>query len=271
MFTFTDIALTDFSNNNIHYKKLHELFKATLNPDLSEKEFYFYYRYDKPERVRITFINYNNETVGFISVSEYKKKLLNKEHIICRVAVGLLPEYRKGNFPVGKLCSRIMWYKLSHPFCTMYLTGYLANPLMYGMICKYTHQVYPKYNQRVNDKISALRLAVLKNAGMIKKEIMPFVLKIHFKVCLGYEDKMRIQSSSDKNVLYYLEKNPGYTEQNGLMVILPVSWLNIAATLYKACMKRPALKYLLALRQQSSLIFSSKYLQQPRIGFEKQR
>jgi len=243
MFTFTDIALTDFSDNNIHFKKLHELFRATLNPYLSEKELYFYYRYDKPESVRITFIKYNDVDAGFISVSEYKKTLLNKVHVICRVAVGLLPEYRNGNFPVSKLCKRIMWYKLKHPLCRMYLTGYLANPLMYAMICKYTHQVYPKYNQQVRDKINALRLAVLKNAGMLKKEIIPFVLKIHFKVCLGYDDKMRIQNSKDENVQYYLEKNPGYMDQNGLMVILPVSWLNIAFTLYKACIKRPALRY----------------------------
>ena len=268
MFTFTDIALTDFSNTNIYYKELYSLFKTTLNPDLSEREFYFYYCYDKPEHVHITFVKYNNDYAGFLSVSEYKKILAGKEHIICRVAVGLLNEFRGGNFPVSRLCGKIMQYKLKHPFCNMYLTAYLANPLMYAMICKYTHQVYPRVNRKVSNKINALRLAVLKNAGMLKKEIEPFVTKIHFRVCLGLEDKMRIERSKNENVHYYLKKNPDYENQIGLMVILPVSWLNITATLYKACLKRPVLKYISNIKLSTPLVFLRKTILQA-AGFEK--
>lgn len=70
-----------------------------------------------------------------------------------------------------------------------------------------------------------------------RKEINPFVVKIHFQVKLTDADLKRIQQSKNLHVQYYLAINPGFTDQYGVVVLVPVTFINIVYTLLKFLFK----------------------------------
>jgi hypothetical protein len=66
-----------------------------------------------------------------------------------------------------------------------------------------------------------------------KKEVNPFVLKIHFQVKFKSTDISRIESSTDEDVQYFLSINPGYKQQYGVLVLVPVTISNMLYTLLR--------------------------------------
>ena len=119
----------------------------------------------------------------------------------------------------------------------MYVAGFMAYPLMYAMICKYTLRCYPRSNKPVPEKIMALKKAILDSMNL-KEQQTPFVLKIHFQVCFSCHDINRFSNSTDKHVKHYLSINPGYTSQVGVLVIIPVTLGNMAYTFLRHILRK---------------------------------
>lgn len=243
MLTLRHVALSNFDEPNTTLHELYAIFAATLNPDLSYREFRFFYFRHKPHRMDITFLQDGNKVAGFICVTFYKHTLDGKTYTICRGAAGIREGYRGGSLPSWQLCWHYIRYRLMHPTEKMYITGYMANPILYSMICRYTHKVYPKAGVPVPQHIHDLRDKLLQFYGMTKKVIRPFVLRIHFQVHLSDKDKQRIFTSTDKNVLFYLNLNPDFQQQAGVMTIVPVTWYNISVSAIRALLVKPLQKF----------------------------
>lgn len=236
MFTFQNFDLSDVNSSPEPLEKLYGIFRQTLNPDLTEEEFNQYLFSAHPDSLEMTFIHAEDELAGFCTAAAYPRRCGQKKVIILRSAFGLRTEYKQGRFPLHGLFYKYMRYKLTHLFTPVYVAGFMANPLMYAMICKYTRRCYPRRDLPVSEKAKALKQTVLDSMGM--EEEKPFVLKIHFQVKFNGDDLRRFHASNDEDVKYFLAINPGYNQQVGVLVIVPVTVGNMAYTFGKHLTRR---------------------------------
>lgn len=230
MFTLKNYDLSDVNSIGSISESLYEIFKLTLNPDLTMREFRQYLFGQHPDNLEISFIYSGDNLAGFCTSAAYPRKLRGKKIVILRSAFGLLDTYKNGKFPLHGLFYKYMRYKLKHLFTPVYVAGFMANPLMYAMICKYTLTCYPRRNKPAPSKILEFADDLLASMNLIRKKVAPFVLKIHFQVKFKPADVERFEASTDKDVQHFLTINPGYREQMGVMVLVPVTIPNMTYT-----------------------------------------
>lgn len=238
------IALSNFDEPNLPLQELYKIFSETLNKNLTYREFRFFYFRHKPHYMDFSLLKDGDKTVGFICVAFYRHQLGDKIYTICRGAAGIHEDYRGGKLPNWLLCRKYIQYKLRHPLETMYITGYMANPILYSMICKYTHKVYPKAGIKIPGYIYELRDKLISFYGLQKKVIAPFVLKIHFQVHMNDKDEKRIFTSKDRDIEYYLRLNRDFQNQLGVMTLVPVTWYNVSVSAARGLIIKPVKKFI---------------------------
>jgi hypothetical protein len=231
----------DLSDVNSVYnlmEQLFELFKKTLNPNLTMREFRHYFFSQHPDSLEVSIIHEGDKVAGFCTSAAYPRKLRGRKVVILRSAFGLLDEYKKGGFPLHGLFFKYMKYKLTHLFTPVYVVGFMANPLMYAMICKYTKTCYPRVDKPTPERMKEFADDLMSSMNLDRKKVADFVVKIHFQVKFNEQDVERFESSDDRNVKYFLDINKGYREQMGVMVVVPVTISNMTYTMLKYTGKR---------------------------------
>ncbi len=227
------IKITDCLKQFADFEKLFQIFKLTLKPDMQFREFKAYYFSNKLEYIDVTFMLLDETVIGFCAAAFYSSLLNNKRYTIGRAATGILPGYRGNTLPKWKLYKKYIRYRYTHLFRHCILSAYVANPLIYAMICKYTGIAYPKPETLPPPGIVRIKDALLRGQHLHLKEGPPFVVEIHFCVSIGKSEQERIFSSKDGAVNYYLKINPKFMQQHGVLVIIPVTTLNIMLTIFK--------------------------------------
>lgn len=232
MFTIKNFDLSDVNTSPHSLEILYGIFQNTLNPDLTEEEFTQYLFGFHPDSLDISFIYQEKELAGFATAAAYPRKVNGQKVVILRSAFGLLDNYKNGKFPLQSLFFKYIFYKLKRLFTPVYVAGFMANPLMYAMICKYTMQCYPRRNgKKTPGKILVLKNDLLNSMQLSAGEISPFVLKIHFQVKFKSSDIERISQSQNPDVAYFLSINPRFQEQYGVLVMIPVTIPNMVYTM----------------------------------------
>lgn len=259
------IFLPEFDESDPGWLSFYNIFRNTLNPGLPFRVFKAYLFFKDPIDIDVSFL-YNDEDeedqpIGFVSTAYYHYELGGKDITIARGAAGVLPEKRGGMLPSFALCKKYINYKLRHPFEDVYITGYMANPILYSMMCKYTHLVYPKANIKESFFIEGLKSYILESKHRVGRHLV----QLHFKVALCAADRKRIAESNDRDVRHFLTLNPGFGESLGLFTIIPLSWWNIVASLLRALKrsllskwKRSLLQKFLISNSQAPNILSKK-------------
>lgn len=223
---YTRIRITDCSETNPDFQKLYSIFAPTLKPDMEFREFRAYYYSHKLEYIDATLVEINGALAGFCAAAFYKTEINGKPYTIGRAATGILPQYRGNTLPKWKLYFKYIRYKFFKPFSNVVLSAYVANPIIYAMICKYTGLAYPRQKQNIPESIVQIKDELLRSQRLQKKEGPQFVVQIHFCVAMGEDVIARIFTSKDRNVKHFLSINPRFREQYGVVVIIPVTVWN---------------------------------------------
>ncbi len=239
--TYKRVFITDCSDTNRDFQDLFNIFAPTLKPGMRFIEFKKYYYSEKLKYIDVTFILADGFTVGFCAAAFYSTTISDKNYVIGRAATGILQTHRGNKLPKWKLYKKYIQYWLRNPFSNIILTAYVANPLIYAMICKYTGIAYPRRDSDPPEDIVNLKDDLLRSQNLDRKEERPFVVEIHFPVKIDENDKERIFTSQDESVKYYLKINPKFMQQYGVIVIIPVNLKNILYSsfrfLYHNCIK----------------------------------
>jgi hypothetical protein len=225
--TYKRHFIKNCAENNREFIELFHIFRNTLKPNMHFREFKAYYTSAKLDYIDATFIVLNEMIIGFCAAAFYTTVINDKNYTIGRAATGILPSYRGNTLPKWKLYKKYIHYWLRHPFRHTILSAYVANPLIYAMICKYTGIAYPKQNTTTPADILMIKKELLQSQNLLKKEGPEFVVEIHFSVSLNRRDEERIFKSKNLDVKYYLEINPKFRQQHGVVVIIPVNVSNV--------------------------------------------
>jgi len=222
------VYIKDCAEQNKDFKTLFNIFRQTLKPDMRFREFKAYYASAQLHYIDVTFIFIDETVIGFCAAAFYNALINGKQYTIGRAATGILESYRNNNaLPKWKLYKKYIQYHIKHPLRPFVLSAYVANPLIYAMICKYTGIAYPKYSSTPPDNIVNIKNELLRSQNLHSKENPAFVVEIHFCVSIGKKDEERIFKSENGDVKYYLKINPGFRHQHGVLVIIPVTLKNI--------------------------------------------
>jgi len=213
--------------NCTDFYRLYSIFKDTLKPGMRFIEFRAYYASETLEYIDTTLVLKDNKVVGFCAAAFYSITAGNRQYTIGRAATGVLPDYRGNTLPKWMLYKKYMRYWFANPLKKLVITAYVANPLIYAMICKYTGIAYPRRSVTPPPSVLTLKEHLLETQRLQKSETSPFVMRIHFCVEISDAENERIVTSKDANVLHYLILNPNYRRQFGVMVIIPVTLHNI--------------------------------------------
>lgn len=233
MLTIKKIILPAFDANNALWVKFYEIFCRTLKPDLNFRVFEAYFYASQPSCIDVSFIYFDKDLVGFIEASFYRKILGGKRITVGRGAAGILPN-RGAKLPSFGLCAKYIDYKMTHPFEEIYITGYMANPILYAMMCNYTHRVYPKVGISPSFKLLGLKYEILRSNNLLKSLKDEHLVALHFQVQLHPSHVERIEASrNDTHIGYYLSINPNFGGKYGLFTLVPLDWLNIMSSIVK--------------------------------------
>jgi hypothetical protein len=227
------VILRECSVEDKDYMELYGIFRATLKPDISFREFKAYYQSSRLEYIDITFILAQGRVVGFCSAAFYTGMVGERMTVIGRAATGILEEYRGRTLPKWKLYWKYIAYWRRHPLRTILLSAYVANPLIYAMICKYTGIAYPHPLAPAPAAIVKLKNALMRQQRPGVPAEDGFVMPIHFSVAIGKKEQERIRASRDPAIGFFVQINPRFLQQYGVLVIIPIGLRNILWSSWK--------------------------------------
>jgi hypothetical protein len=226
------MVITDCSATNMDFITLFHIFRATLKPDMQFRQFKAYYNSGKLEYIDATLVLAGEIVVGFCAAAFYSTVINGGQYTVGRAATGILPDYRGNKLPKWKLYLKYIRYWLRHPFRKTILSAYVANPLIYAMICKYTGIAYPRRGTEPPKDIVVIKEELVKSQNLHKTE-HPFVVEIHFCVEIGEKEQERIFKSKNKDVIYYLRINPKFRNQHGVIVLIPINLKNVMLSILR--------------------------------------
>jgi hypothetical protein len=232
-FKYRQTLITEYSEKNQDFQTLFSIFRATLKPDMRFREFKAYFFSAKLDYIDVTFVLLDQKIIGFCSAAFYKSIINNEKHIIGRAATGIMENHRGNALPKWKLYKKYIYYWIKHPFQKIILSAYVANPLIYAMICKYTGVAYPQSSLEPPANIINLKNELLLSQNLLAKENPPFVVEIHFCVAISNAEQERIFKSNDGAIKYFLKINPKFRQQHGVLVIIPINLKNIMHSSFK--------------------------------------
>ncbi len=239
-----NITLPSYDSNDPIWLEFYRIFKSTLSPDIPMRVFYAYLFANKPIKIDLSFIYEDDELIGFIEASFYYTQLKGKRYTIARGAAGIIPGKSGGKLPSFELCIKYMRYKFKHPFENIFITGYMANPILYAMICNHTHRVYPKYGIPPSSFVNDLKIEILRANNLLTHLKDEHLVLLHFVVKLTEQQKARIEASrNSKHIGFYLKLNPDYGNKHGLFTIIPLDWRNIASSIWMGLIKKKIIFY----------------------------
>lgn len=231
--SYRRVILRECSVEDKDFMELYVIFRATLKPDMTFREYRAYYQSTRLEYIDVTFIIAGRRVVGFCSAAFYSGVVGQRKTVIGRAATGILEEWRGRTLPKWKLYWKYIEYWRRHPFKRIVLSAYVANPLIYSMICKYTGIAYPHPVALAPASIIRLKNELLRQQRPGVEAGEAFVVPIHFSVELGEKERQRIFASRDPAVGYFVKINPRFMQQFGVLVIIPVDIRNIVWSSWK--------------------------------------
>lgn len=225
--SYRRLLITDCSEENQDFLVLFDIFRATLKPDMRFLEFKAYYCSARLDYIDATLIVLRGTVIGFCAAAFYATVINKKQYTVGRAATGILEEHRGHTLPKWKLYQKYIRYWFRHPFRRTLLSAFVANPLIYAMICKYTGIAYPRQAAEPPADIIKIKNDLLRSHNLHRKEGPAFVVEIHFCVSISERELERIFTSRDRNVRYFLRINPKFRQQYGVVVLIPIHLKNI--------------------------------------------
>lgn len=139
-----------------------------------------------------------------------------------------MPEYRHKNADISFWLKEAIKYKVLHPSKEVYFLVSPINPSVYANLAKHIYKIYPRYNSIIPLEVEKLmmRLADEFDLKMVD-ENNPLVRKVGWITQATDEEKAFWQNSKDTHMQFYINSNPDFDEGNGLLTLVPLTFLNL--------------------------------------------
>lgn len=221
-----ELKLKSIPLNSPLEKRLFNIFNATVKEELRPSD--LQNRYQGLTEVNLFFLKHRGRDIGFAMISFYKIKKNNRVVYVARPAMGILNSSRGARFPMKSYIKAFINFKMRHPFQEVCMFTCPVNPIPYAASSKYWVDSFPKHNRAYPNSVKATKEATLDFFGI--QEIKENVIQLPFGPLLDEQDINRFyeRKASNLHVAYFLEQNPNFLKNESLILMIPVSFKNIA-------------------------------------------
>lgn len=185
---------------------------------------------DSPARTRIQILRKDGQPVGYTAVHVYDWMLDGTPTLIMRCETGLLPEHR-GQSAIGaffaaeiaRLCAR-------HPFRRKLFFACPVHPSSFLTLTRNAPGGWPRPGLPVPPEVSRQMELLADAFGLPTTPAAdPHVRQVGWITRQTADEARHWANHPAPEVKLYLERNPGYTEGRGLMVLIPLTPLALVS------------------------------------------
>jgi hypothetical protein len=175
--------------------------------------------------------------VGYAAIHRFRTVVPGGSVTVFRAEAGLLLEHRgKGRtfeFYVGELVKQ----RLRHPLEPTFYLGMLVHPSSYLGLVRYFRDIYPRRDAGIPQDARCGMLALADAFGVPPVDPSdPFIRRVGW---ITRESEPFWERTQDPDVVFYRERNPGYRQGHGLLVLVPVTMGNLVHALWSYARRRP--------------------------------
>lgn len=182
------------------------------------------YVVDSPaERTRIQVFRDGDEMVGYAAFHAFERTHAGERCIVVRSEVGLLAAYRRGTRMGGFLVREAMGVRLRHPGRAVYGLSCATNPATYRTITRHCDRVWPHWERPTPPAIAGLMAALAQQFELEPVQGAPAgVFHVGWKTLQDEHEAHQWQGCSHPASRLYMDRNPGYAEGHGLLILVPL-------------------------------------------------
>jgi hypothetical protein len=184
-------------------------------------------------RIRI-YKNRVDEWIGYCAVHRFRKLIFDRPYVIFRAEAGILREYRGRSITLWFGFKEAIRYRIKHPFCELFYLGSFVHPSVLYMFSRYFSEYYPRADTPIPKKIKVfiLELANIFHLKPVDEQDV-LVRQVGWITKESTEDRCFWQKHTNPVVKFYIKKNPGYVNGNGLLTLVPFTFRNIFMSLVR--------------------------------------
>jgi hypothetical protein len=176
-------------------------------------------------KIRI-YRNSKSEIVGYAAVHRYDKKVSTGPVTVFRAEAGLLPQYRAHGTTFYFYTLELLKYRLLHPLQRIFYLGMLVHPSSYLVFARHFHEVYPKHDCEIPADMRRLMQSMADDFGIPRVDpVDPMIRRVGWRTRRAKHFWIRTE---DPDVVFFRERNPGYRQGHGLLVLVPITFMNLA-------------------------------------------
>lgn len=174
----------------------------------------------------------DQSVIGYCAVHRYRRQVDGRDAIVLRAEAGLVPEYRGRGATYGFGIVRALIEKLSHPFTRVYYLGTLVHPSSYHLFYKYFRRIYPHPDTQTPADIQEIARQLIESfpdPAVLPED--PFVRDVGWVTIETPQEKHLNERLDPPDVQFFKFRNPGFSQGHGLVVLIPITLLNLTGAL----------------------------------------
>jgi CRP-like cAMP-binding protein/uncharacterized protein (DUF2236 family)/bacterioferritin-associated ferredoxin len=182
--------------------------------------------------------NAAGEIIGYFALHQFRRSVRGQPALILRAEMGTLREHRgqAGNVrfgitEIGRIAAR-------NPGMRIYLLGCLVHPSSYYYIAKFAPKMWPHRSNPLDAELLALMCELGDSFGLEPVGEDPLVRKVGWRTRDTAVERAFWQRYDKPDVRFYVQRNPGYGEGNGLLTLAPITAVQIAGGLARLSRER---------------------------------
>lgn len=174
----------------------------------------------------------NDNLVGYCAFHRFRRRFQGGNAIVLRAEAGLIPGYRGRGTTYGFGIMQAVVEKVMHPFTPIYYLGTLVHPSSYHLLCKYFPMVFPSAFRTTPADMQDLARALADSFPDLPVDASdPLIRDVGWSTIETAQERALAQRSDQADVTFFRSRNPGYAAGHGLVVVVPITFLNILAAL----------------------------------------
>ncbi|MEZ4293716.1 MAG: hypothetical protein R3B70_01980 [Polyangiaceae bacterium] len=168
--------------------------------------------------------DHEGRIVGYVVLNVFEAEVEGKPCAVIRGAAGFLPEYRGRTLVGGFFVRESLLTRLGYPGRPLYGLMCATHPATYRMFSRYACEVWPHWEKPTPPGLGALMKGLAARFGLEPaKSGREGVYHIGWQTLQDETDQAFWQTDSDPATRFYVDHNPGYTEGEGFLILVPFS------------------------------------------------
>jgi hypothetical protein len=165
---------------------------------------------------------------GYCAVHRFARPLRGRMCSVIRAEAGLLPEFRGRGATLWFGLTYSLRQKLRHPVTPVYYLGTLVHASSYHLLCKYFPRVYPSPGRPMPGGMRGLAVGLVESFDKPAVDRGdPLVRDVGWITLESPQEAALNRESGLPDIRYFLERNPGYVQGHGLVVLVPLGLFDI--------------------------------------------